>query len=507
MRGFLNKTYTKHKALIWATLILVVLRIPSLFEPHWYLDEGMYVTIGEHIASGHTLYLDIYDHKPQLIFHLYALFSYFGNTILVAKLANILAGVVTLLGIAKLSRHFEFHSRARAATLLLAALMLGTPMLEGNIANAENFFLPLTVWGLYLALQNSMRKRVLAGVLFGVAMSIKLHPILDLYAACIYIVLLASAHKKPVQTTINKLAPIVAGIIMPFMAFFLIDILQNTFDLYLQAAYLDAYAYAGASVTGYIQQTPTKILLLLGGTALFVIMFKSKQITKAGLFIGLLVISEGFAAVLSGRVYYHYLLQLVPGAALLGGYLIHLYYKEKKPGMLILRTFTLSCAVLVFAAFFNSSYALPYQNPNRRFSDNWFADEYYLNFFEHALLGTIGSADYNLFFSDRPQKLVRIDLLMPDDAGEDDVYIYSDLGWAYPHTNKKSPTRVFVAFQLFYRDDNRDQIATIYELSQANPKYLIIDSTKETFDALDEFVADNYMLAGREGEFVLYSRQ
>src|SRR3990167_10011079 len=55
-------------ALVIVLLIVTLLRIPSLFEPHWYGDEGIYLTLGMAVRQGLTLYRDIHDNKPPLLY-------------------------------------------------------------------------------------------------------------------------------------------------------------------------------------------------------------------------------------------------------------------------------------------------------------------------------------------------------------------------------------------------------------------------------------------------------
>ena len=59
--------------LVLLVALAVILRIPSLFEPYWYGDEGIYLTLGEGVRQGLVLYRDIFDHKPPAIYLVSAL--------------------------------------------------------------------------------------------------------------------------------------------------------------------------------------------------------------------------------------------------------------------------------------------------------------------------------------------------------------------------------------------------------------------------------------------------
>src|SRR3990167_3767910 len=63
----------KQEWLIVVLVVVVILRIPTLFEPYWYGDEGIYLTLGQAVRQGLVLYRDIFDHKPPLLYWFAAL--------------------------------------------------------------------------------------------------------------------------------------------------------------------------------------------------------------------------------------------------------------------------------------------------------------------------------------------------------------------------------------------------------------------------------------------------
>src|SRR4030042_6048418 len=66
----------------WLCLILIyafILRLPSLFEPLVYGDEGIYMTLGLAIRRGLIPYLQIHDNKPPLVYLLAAVAHNFQN--------------------------------------------------------------------------------------------------------------------------------------------------------------------------------------------------------------------------------------------------------------------------------------------------------------------------------------------------------------------------------------------------------------------------------------------
>src|SRR3989338_3155779 len=74
------------------TLILFyLLRLPSLIEPYWYGDEGIYQVIGMAMNQGRVLYGEIWDNKPPVLYIIYALFN--GDLFSVRFLSLIFGGL------------------------------------------------------------------------------------------------------------------------------------------------------------------------------------------------------------------------------------------------------------------------------------------------------------------------------------------------------------------------------------------------------------------------------
>ena len=68
MWGKLAKWLVIHEAILIILGVVVFLRVPSLFEPYWYGDEGIYLTIGRAMRGGMELYKEVHDNKPPLLY-------------------------------------------------------------------------------------------------------------------------------------------------------------------------------------------------------------------------------------------------------------------------------------------------------------------------------------------------------------------------------------------------------------------------------------------------------
>src|SRR6266576_2759546 len=154
MRNLLLKLQRKTEVwfLLFASFVFFLLRLPSLFEPYWYGDEGIYEVIGFALRHGRLLYRDIWDNKPPLLYITYALFN--GDQASV-RLLSLITGVIALVLFFLLARRLLQSKKAIYFAIILFVILFGTPFLEGNIANAENFMMPLSLASALLLLKAS----------------------------------------------------------------------------------------------------------------------------------------------------------------------------------------------------------------------------------------------------------------------------------------------------------------------------------------------------------------
>jgi hypothetical protein len=214
-----------YAALAAATLLFAfALRYPSLFEPRWYGDEGIFAAIARNMRSGSTLYTDAWDNKPPLIFFTYAgIQSLFGTGVFALHLVATVAVLLTQVVVMAIALLIVGPRRAVVAGAIFAFAM-GTPMLEGDVALTETFMIlpsSLAVLTFVLAERRADDRRTLAyvatGLLFGVAAGYKQVAVFDAAAVGSMIWL---THERPLRA----LALMAAGFALPqalFAAFFL----------------------------------------------------------------------------------------------------------------------------------------------------------------------------------------------------------------------------------------------------------------------------------------------
>jgi hypothetical protein len=128
------------------TFAFMVLRLPSLLEPHWYTDEAGYAVAGREVLSGRVPYSEIWNNKPPL--HLVtvgAVVKLFGSSETALHLLTLVFGAVALAGVAYIARHLFSTPRA-AITVFLAGMLLGLPLFDADLAVPESLLIAPATW-------------------------------------------------------------------------------------------------------------------------------------------------------------------------------------------------------------------------------------------------------------------------------------------------------------------------------------------------------------------------
>jgi len=434
----------------------IVLRLPSLAEPHWYGDEGIYAAIAQEMSYDEILYRDVWDNKPHLI---YWLFLLAGNTnrMLWARIFNLAAGIATIIGIYRLATELTDTKKAFLA-FFTAIPLLATPLFEGNIANGENFFLPLTVWGLYLGFTASenKRKQLISGILFGFASLFKLSAVLDFAGFIVFLIFTRTKliSKKPDAKDISKLSFFALGFLSPILCVSLFELTRGNFGNFASTMLIDMFCYVsypGGNWLGavFFQMTgKVKLLLLLVGTIIVGLNFFSRKMDKKEVFVALIVLFEYIGTLVSSRHYIHYLLQVLPGFSLL----IAIWITKLHTPQPLLKKINI-CTIFILGLYlalitFNQGEALNVnygggQLNGRNLVYKIYA--YYENYVSYAILRSKSKADYNRFFNDEETKMEILKRNLDSFfAGipKDKIYVYTNRAWTYPYLHIRVPTSV-----------------------------------------------------------------
>ncbi len=167
-------------------LLVILVRLPSLFEPAWYSDEGFFTAIAWAMSHGVPLYAGAYDNSPPVVYWLFRLAQTFGSLehhAIVQMLATAAATGAALLTF-EVSRRFLLPWSAALAAAL-TGVILSLPVLDGDLINVELVALPFFLAALLLAFSRRDAGVLASGALLGVAIATRPSFLLDACALAI----------------------------------------------------------------------------------------------------------------------------------------------------------------------------------------------------------------------------------------------------------------------------------------------------------------------------------
>lgn len=335
--------------LIGLSIVFFLLRLPSLIEPYWYGDEGIYQVIGLAMNNGRDLYSEIWDNKPPLLYILYALFS--GDQFSM-RMLSLVFGIATTIIFFFLARLLLRDDKIAGGITALFTILFATPFLEGNIANAENFMVLLVVGAGYLVYKKTVTDKHLsqnvtfsifhfqfstfaAGLLLGTAFLLKIVAMFDLAALCLFLIISTYLGKKVTNKStllknltnfiiqaINSIFSLVCGFLIPITAMFVYFTLNGTLVPFLQSVFLGNVGYVGYANHFIFPQGLLILKVLLIALALFIIILKRHKLSQPALFISIWFVFTVFSAFFSQREYLHYILVILPTSCLVAGLLL-----------------------------------------------------------------------------------------------------------------------------------------------------------------------------------------
>jgi hypothetical protein len=482
----------------------IVLRIPSLAEPHWYADEGIYAACAQEMSYGETLYRDIWDNKPHLIYWLYKLA---GNTnrLLWVRLFNLAAGIATIIGIYRLATELTDTKKAFLA-FFTAIPLLATPVFEGNIANGENFFLPFTVWGLYLGFtaRENKRKQLISGILFGFASLFKLTALLDFAGFIVFLIFTRTRfiRKKPDIKDISKLSFFAFGFLIPILCVSLFELTQKNFGNFASTMFVDMFCYVGYSGNNWLgviffpMTGKVKLLLLLAGTIIVGLNFFSRKMDKKEVFVALILLFEYIGTLVSSRHYVHYLLQVLPGFSLF----IAIWITKLRTPLPLLKKiniFTISILGFYLALItFNQGDAIHVnygcgELHDKNLFHKMFA--YYENYVSYAILRSKSRADYNRFFNNEETNMEilgrNLDSVFAD-IPKDKIYVYTNRAWTYPYLGIRVPICLSTEHQRYTTKNGHKKLLT--GLKENKTRLIVLEKGVPSFEGLEVLISESY---------------
>ncbi len=460
----------------WLTLSLVavfVVRIPSLFEPFYYGDEMIYLSLGEGIRRGLILYKEIHDNKPPLLYFLAAI----AGNVFWFRAILCMWMIATIVVFWHLTKTLVKNPNTVKAATLLFAFFTSLPLLEGFVANAELFMILPTLIALLLVLKgNRYRSVFLAGIFLGIASLFKIPSIFDVGAVVAVWLFALQFRKASLREFIIKTAILIGGVSALIIITFVWYYLRGAFHEYLVAAFLQNFGYVSSwrpsstQVSFISKNGPLLIRAFLAAVGFLVLFVFRKKRSKPFLIACAWLITSLFAATLSERPYPHYFVQIIPSLSLLMGLLVT---DETLEQVLVIFPLSLVFFVAVYFNFWQYSTSLYFDR-----------------------LGTLVTQGQDAYFDkfspvvSRNYEIARF--VTQTTKPTDRIFVWGDSASIYALSRRVPPIKYVADYHIH---DFSSEAETYAEIQATKPKLIIILDEAQPFLALQQFVETNYTQA------------
>jgi 4-amino-4-deoxy-L-arabinose transferase-like glycosyltransferase len=489
---------------------VLLLRLPSLFEPAWHTDEGTFAGVAQGIVSGGSLYAEAWESKPPLFLYLYAaIFKVFGAGILQIRLAATIAAIAMQLIVFLLAGQLLGWRKALWAAALLG-VMFAVPFWEGTLALSEVFSLPLACGGVLILVAASRYGRVSpraaagAGVLFGLSFLIRQPAVLAMGAVLLWLVLQDRLGLRAlVVIALAAVAPL--GLTMLGFAAF------GSFHWFWDAnvAYFFSYVPAYSRL-----HAPLVPLLFLPFAMAFALLYRFRrdgeplpEWSLPALWFSLAFIG----ALMNGKDYSHYLLQVFPPLLLLAVNLPRPQFAlpelslRQRPAVLMGGAIVLAWLVVI---------GVVYRDPTGR---HWTkGPDYYAHMLLYAS-GEESETEFNAYFDRRVNTTLALDEALERLKAEGaTAYIWGEYPWVYALSGLQPLSRYMTSIYMLENDERFPEL--MRQLNGSPPAYILFFSdvkprpagpeTSERFarmnQAMTNFVQRRYEAVTRIGNGTVY---
>jgi hypothetical protein len=264
---------------------------------------------------------------------------------------------------------------------------------------------------------------------------------------------------------------------------------QGILNLYWQASFKQNLGYLSSWQTGWNQSlislssglTQRGLVLLLVIGLLFLL---RKYFSQTFLLVILWFFMDLFGALLSGRPYPHYLIQVAPALSLL---LVFLITKSKS----IEKVFVFSALGILISAFFYYKF---WHYPVWR---------YYQNFYQFVSQQKTKEA-YFAYFDSRANETYRLSRLIKSlTSSSDPIFVWGNEPYLYALSQRLPPGKYTVAYHII--DFNGWQETTL-ALAQKPPVLIIKSKSARPWKELDALLASRYLLIADWDNTTVYQK-
>jgi len=473
------KRYIPEKNLLILVVVNFLLYLPALFEPVSYGDECIYLVLGNALRKGLVFYRDIHDNKPPL---LYLTAAIAGSSLFWFRLISIIVNLIHIDLVYNLIKKIvqKKYLPLLGATIFSFLLLI----FEGRIANGEIFMSAIATLAIYLYFSHPQKTNFKWGAVLGAVFSIgflyKIPISFDFIGVilAIYLLRLKKISKKGLLSIMSnkRLWGMIIGFIGPVLISIVYYAAKGTFTPYVRSALMQNIGYL-SSWQGGSGELFLRLKILLGLAVLVFILRKKISINVAFFFYWFCF--SLFGALLSGRPYPHYLIEISAPLAILTTLLFGRLFAKKTKKNIGDHLVGLTAIALTVLSYFHYQFW-------------WYPQvSYYKNFVKRAF-GVETSQQYISYWGDRAlenQKLARFvkETTLPNDT----IFVWGEASCTYALSNRLPPGKYMVNYHIF---DFNGYEQTLKAIEEKKPKLIIkLKEEQKRWPELDLFLEKHYL--------------
>ncbi|HJY98277.1 MAG TPA: glycosyltransferase family 39 protein [Patescibacteria group bacterium] len=467
--------------------LVLILRIPTFFEPYNYGDEMIYLTLGQGVRQGLVLYEELHDNKPPLLY----LTAAAAGSLFWFKAILAAWSIFTIILFYKLAKKlFEKNTGAQKLSTLIFALLTTIPLFEGTTVNSELFMIGFTIWALLILLGQKLTKKNLfwAGVLLGIGTLFKVPAAFDAPVIILYWVITKGLSKW--KEILNNSLILVVGFATPLVLSFVYFFLAGAGGEYIRAAFMQNVGYLSSFRPGdvrkpfFVRNGPLllRAFVVFAGTGI-VYFFRRKLSGKFILFSVWLLLAL-FAITLSERPYPHYFIQAIAPVSF---FLAMLFSEKNREQSLSVIPLAIAFLVPVFFRF----YLYP-------------TTTYYLRFINFAT-GRVSREEYFKSFDAQTGRNYRIaEFLVNSSTPNDRVFVWDPASPTIYALSRRLPP---VKYTVPYHVADYTSTSEIALLIAENPPKFIILTSGNPLPEIAPLIKKKYLLIQQIDNADIYVRR
>jgi len=160
--------------LLTAFLLWIIFYIPFIRFQILHVDEAVYLIVAKQILKGAVPYLDVWDHKPPMVFWLYAfIMKLFGTrNFIPINIVTLLFNLVSTLMVFKITKLFTNRKTAGLTAVIYPILSNFLLCRDAVNPNTEIYMTPFSLCAVYFAVKGLQSGRKISFLLSGLAVGI-----------------------------------------------------------------------------------------------------------------------------------------------------------------------------------------------------------------------------------------------------------------------------------------------------------------------------------------------